>query len=158
MLTLCTWISIRFSNSGKHAQLPRPRFRRLCRHCLQPDFSCYCGWLQPFDCGIDFVILIHPLEFKKRIATGRMAHMSLRDSRLIMGLDYSRDPVVNELLADGGRQCLVLYPGCTSSNLTAMSHGERRGLLNEKAPVRRYSSSTAAGRRRAKSCDSVARS
>jgi DTW domain-containing protein YfiP len=95
-----------------------PTYRNRCRTCWQPDFSCYCAWLRPIDPGIDFVILIHPLEHKKRIATGRMSHLSLRGSRLFRGIDFSNSDAINLMLADPARQCVLLYPGKLSINLT----------------------------------------
>src|SRR4051812_27006509 len=53
-----------------------PVYRTFCWDCRQPDFSCYCAWLKPFDPGIQFVILTHPVEYFRRIATGRMSHLS----------------------------------------------------------------------------------
>src|SRR4051812_16899541 len=96
-------------------------FRKLCTKCLQPDFSCYCHWLNPVDPNIDFVILIHPIEFRKRIATGRMCYLSLQRSRLLMGCDYSNNAVVNEVVNDPARHCVMLYPKGQSKNLSNMS-------------------------------------
>lgn len=113
-----------------------PRYRNLCVHCLQPDFSCYCAWLKPFDPKIQFVILIHPIEFRRRIATGRMTHLSLKNSHLIDGLDYSEHPQVNHLIRDPQNQCFMLYPGRNTKNLTKMSVSERFDLIDAgKRPV-----------------------
>lgn len=106
-----------------------PRFRQLCEQCLQPDFSCYCNSIEAFDPGIQFVILIHPIELRRRIATGRMSHLSLQNSKLIMGQDYSQNAQVNALVQDPTLQPLILYPGPQSTNLTPLSGLERRGLL-----------------------------
>jgi DTW domain-containing protein YfiP len=54
----------------------QPVFRKICLTCRQPDFSCFCEWLRPFDPKIDFIILTHPIEQQRRIATGRMSHLS----------------------------------------------------------------------------------
>ena len=62
-----------------------PKYRILCTKCIQPDFSCYCKTIQPINCPINFVILIHPIEAKRRIATGRMSHLCLKGSHLIKG-------------------------------------------------------------------------
>src|SRR5690349_10530222 len=107
------------------------RQRERCRHCLQPDFSCYCSWLEPFSSPVEMIILTHPIEVKRRIATGRMAHLTLRNSRLIMGHDYSRNSALNEILADPGRHCVMLYPGRLSRNLSAMGPAERFDLVPE---------------------------
>ena len=85
---------------------------------MQPDFGCYCEFVQKFDSRIKFVILIHPIEVKRRIATGRMSHLVLKNSELIKGQDYSQNDRVNELLNDPQNQCLILYPGRFSQNVT----------------------------------------
>jgi DTW domain-containing protein len=103
--------------------------RELCRTCLQPDFSCYCVWLKPFDPKIRFVILIHPIEVRRRIATGRMAHLSLKNSRFIHGHNYSDNEQVNEILVDPKLHCVILYPGRTSVNLTHLCPVQRFELV-----------------------------
>ncbi|MFS4460953.1 tRNA-uridine aminocarboxypropyltransferase [Bdellovibrio sp. HCB2-146] len=108
-----------------------PLFRELCLSCIQPRFSCYCHHIEKFDPNIDFVILIHPIEVRRRIATGRMSHLCLENSFLIRGQDYTHDASVNEILSDPNRQCMILYPGKTSQNLTPMTQGERRGLFDQ---------------------------
>ena len=85
--------------------------------------------MQAFDPGIKFVILIHPIEFRKRIATGKMAHLSLKNSELIRGHDYSDNERVNGILADPANYCVMLYPGPTSTNLTLQTNDERASLF-----------------------------
>jgi len=106
-----------------------PVYRQLCLTCMQPDFSCFCTWLKPFNCKIEFIILTHPIEFQRRIATGRMSHLSLKNSRLIVGHDYTKNKELNQLLADPGLHCVMLYPGRLASNLTPMSRQERSDLI-----------------------------
>lgn len=98
-----------------------PVRRILCTQCLQPQITCYCHQLKPFDPQIDFVILIHPLEVRRRIATGRMAHLCLKNSHLIHGHDFTKNEMVNDLLRDESRQSVILYPGRDSVNLTTNS-------------------------------------
>jgi DTW domain-containing protein YfiP len=106
-----------------------PQYRTLCTTCFQPPFGCYCRLVRPFDPKIRFVILIHPIEVKRRIATGRMSHLCLENSRLIQGKDYSDHPEVNEILQDPKVHSVMLYPGPTSTNLTPLSAPERAGLF-----------------------------
>lgn len=112
------------------------RRRILCNSCLQPEFACYCRFIKTFDPKIKFVILIHPIEMHRRIATGRMAHLCLKNSRLIMGQDYSHCPEVNALLADPQNFPVILYPGPNSANLSEMSGAEKAELFPKgKKPV-----------------------
>lgn len=106
-----------------------PVFRQICGHCRQPDFSCFCRWLKPFDPNIDFIILTHPIEHQRRIATGRMSHLSLKNSQMIVGHNYTGNQALDRVLQDSNRHCVMLYPGRLSQNLTPLSHAERRGLF-----------------------------
>lgn len=71
------------------------------------------------------MILIHPVEVRRRIATGRMAHLCLEDSHLIEGEDFSDDALVNRLIADPENQPVLLYPGEDSVNLSRLTPAER---------------------------------
>ncbi|MES2934386.1 MAG: tRNA-uridine aminocarboxypropyltransferase [Pseudomonadota bacterium] len=102
-----------------------PVYRASCSACLQSQFNCYCPHIVAFDPQIEFVILIHPIEVRRRIATGRMSHLCLQHSHLILGQDYSDNAQVNQLLNDPAKQAVMLYPGQNSTNLSALSLAER---------------------------------
>jgi DTW domain-containing protein len=114
-----------FLKRRQEREADRPLLREICRRCLQPGFSCYCAWLKPIDTRIHFVILIHPIEVHRRIATGRMAHLSLPNSRLIMGHDFTHNEELAGVLADPKRQCMMLYPGRWAVNFSNMTPAER---------------------------------
>ncbi|MES2856299.1 MAG: tRNA-uridine aminocarboxypropyltransferase [Bdellovibrionota bacterium] len=101
----------------------------MCSKCFQPSQGCYCSGLSTFDSGIEFIILIHPAERRRRIASGRMSHLMLENSRLIAGEDFSGRREVDEIIADS--RSVILYPGPTSVNLTAMSTAERGSLFSD---------------------------
>lgn len=104
--------------------------RHRCTTCLQPEFACYCAWIEKVDLNIDFVILIHPKEVKKRrITTGRMAHLCLENSRLWMGHRFNDDHRVNALLGDANRHCVLLYPSARAANLSIMSADGLRSFV-----------------------------
>lgn len=94
------------------------KYRELCLNCRQPESGCYCEHVHAFDPKIKFMILIHPLEVKRRIATGRMSSLCLTGSELIRGTEYSQDTQVNGVLDNPNHHCVVLYPGQSSVNLT----------------------------------------
>lgn len=106
-----------------------PVFRQICGTCRQPDFSCFCAWLKPFDPRMDFIILTHPIEQQRRIATGRMSHLSLMNSKIIFGCNYTGNRELDGILADPARYCVMLYPGRLSKNITPLSMNERRSLF-----------------------------
>lgn len=105
------------------------KYRNLCSVCLQPEFGCYCKDLKRFDSRIKFVILIHPIEVKRRIATGRMSHLCLENSVLIKGQDYTANDQVNEILKNTSCQCVVLYPGPKALNLSKVSANEKKKII-----------------------------
>lgn len=113
-----------------------PRRRLLCPQCVQPEFSCYCSHIQKFDPQVQFVILIHPIEVRRRIATGRMSHLCLENSILVSGQDFSDNPVVNAVLNDPENQPMILYPGKLSKNLSEMTAEQRASTFTPlKKPV-----------------------
>lgn len=103
--------------------------RGLCYTCWRPSGFCYCEKIRPAALDLRFAILIHPLEERRPIATGRMAHLCLKDSLLIEGDDYTDDAQVNALLADPRHYPVILYPGEGSTDLTPLSPPERRALF-----------------------------
>jgi len=107
-----------------------PRSREMCLTCRQPAFGCYCEAVRRFDPGLRFVILIHPIEVKRRIASGRMSHLCLERSELIEGKDYSLNKRVNEIVSDPSLQPFILYPGPQAANLSRLSVGERTSLFD----------------------------
>ena len=111
-------------------------YRDLCTTCLQPSFGCYCPHVQQFDAKINFVVLIHPIEVKRRIATGRMSHLCLQDSHLIMGQDYTKNEEVQKLIDDPQFHSVILYPGAKSQNLSDMTTEARGAIVPEGKKLR----------------------
>jgi DTW domain-containing protein YfiP len=95
--------------------------RDTCPSCRKAVITCYCARLTPFEAGAVFAVLIHPKETRKRIGTGRMTHLALRDSRLIDGLDFTVDQRVTALIADPSLFPVVLYPGPHALDLSTTS-------------------------------------
>lgn len=104
-------------------------FRPVCPDCFQPTFACYCEEIVRFNPKIKFSILIHPIESRKRLATGRMSHLCIEDSLLSRGEDFSENLRINELLHNSEYFPMVLYPGPSSINLTELSEEERIALV-----------------------------
>jgi DTW domain-containing protein len=104
-----------------------PRLRCLvCRNC---DVICYCAQIKPVRTHIQFVILIHRTEIKRSVATGRMTHLSLPDSVLFEGTDFSEHRKLNAIIEDPSNHPMLLYPGARAVNLTALQEPERQALL-----------------------------
>lgn len=109
-----------------------------CPTCLKPPATCYCGRLRPFESAALFTILIHPKELRRRIGTGRMAHLGIRGSRFLVGADFASDSRLAALLADPTLAPAVLYPtrgaldlgeACTLEAARAVFPAGRRPLV-----------------------------
>ncbi len=107
---------------------PTSRLRIPCEKCLQPKNWCYCANVESFDCGITFVILLHPLERRRRIASGRMSHLMLSGSYIAHGHTYSDDRKINELIHDPKYFPVILHLDHTSKNLNGLSDQEKKNI------------------------------
>lgn len=113
-----------------------PRPREVCPSCRQPGAGCYCAHVRRFDPGLRFVILIHPIEARRRIATGRMSHLCLERSILLEGEDFSGDARLDRIVGDPRLRPFVLYPGRDARNLSRMTREEKISAFDgDREPV-----------------------
>ncbi|PTL77603.1 tRNA-uridine aminocarboxypropyltransferase [Vitiosangium sp. GDMCC 1.1324] len=84
--------------------------RSLCLRCLRPESTCYCARVPRVDSRTRVVFLQHPRERRVAIGTARMAHLSLPNSELYVGVDFSGHARLEELAARPERVA-VLFPG-----------------------------------------------
>lgn len=82
--------------------MPRP----LCPTCQRPLNVCYCSALVHIPNRIRVLIIQHPLEQKHPFNTGRMAHLCLENSELMVAECLS-DEELAQLLKPGSA---LLYP------------------------------------------------
>ena len=55
---------------------------------------------------------MHPKEFRRtRTGTGYLSHLCLKDSEVIVGLDFTKNTHFQELLADPQYFPALMYPG-----------------------------------------------
>jgi DTW domain-containing protein len=115
-------------NRQEHQRRIDAQFPKTCQACNRPQVTCYCHLIRRIDLSFKFVILIHPLEARRRVATGRMTHLCLSNSLLLRGHDFSNRGTVNALLENPKYHSVVLYPGKASTNLTHLSLQERAAI------------------------------
>ncbi|MBU0720484.1 DTW domain-containing protein [bacterium] len=83
--------------------------REKCYSCYRPKSSCMCGYISAVDTKTKFVILMHPKEFKKvKNNTGFFTHLSLSNSELFIGVDFSSNKRINEIIAT--HESYILFP------------------------------------------------
>lgn len=101
-----------------------------CFDCVRLKKNCLCHLVKPFLTEIYFVLLLHPMEAKKeKMGTGKLSKLSLLNSHLITGVDFSKDEEVNSLINDPKNYCMVLYPGKNALNI---SENDPTPLFNKK--------------------------
>ncbi len=83
--------------------------RAYCPRCGKALVVCYCAHLHEMVTRTRIILLQHPREQRMKVGTARMAHLSLPNSVLRIGLDFAADAVVQAELADGG-PAYVLFP------------------------------------------------
>lgn len=74
-----------------------------------------------------FVFLMHPKEFKQeKAATGRLTHLCLQNSEIVMGIGFDTNERVQELIRDPRNVPVLLYPGVDAVNLSdPAAHSEK---------------------------------
>lgn len=105
-----------------------------CYKCFKPLSKCLCSYTKEIDSGIKFVLLMHPKEARKqRTGTGHITKMSLKDSEIIVDLDFSKNARLQELLQDSNYFPVMMYPG--ENAWTAKKEGFKEAVGNRKLLV-----------------------
>lgn len=91
----------------------------LCLKCRRRLLTCVCPYLLPFETKSRFVILMHPMEYKKeKVGTGRFSHLILKNSEIVVDVSFDENRQFQALLADPAYESYVLYPGDHAINLS----------------------------------------
>jgi len=91
--------------------------RKRCYKCYRPESSCMCEHINSIDTNTKFIILMHPKEFKKvKNNTGFFTHLSLSNSEVIIGIDFSQNRRINEIIAT--HDSYILFPTPNAVNLS----------------------------------------
>ena len=76
-----------------------------------------CRYFAKIETKTKFVILMHPKEFKKvKNNTGHFTHQSLQNSELFIGVDFSNNSRINEIIDT--HESYILFPSNDALNLT----------------------------------------
>ncbi len=83
--------------------------RDRCLRCRRPQRACWCRHLRPVVSPVRACFLQHPREGRTAIGTARMAHLSLPNSELHLGVSFEDHARVRALAAAPGTA--LLFPG-----------------------------------------------
>ncbi len=90
-----------------------------------PSSSCICKHINHIQTKTRFIILMHPKEYKKeKNGTGRMTNLQLENSEIIVGVDFTNNKRVNEILNNEKNSSFLLYPGEDTFNLSVRKSSE----------------------------------
>ena len=99
---------------------------------MRPSVTCICSHLSPLKTETRFVILMHPKEYKKeKNGTGHMTKLQLENSEIIVGVDFTNNNRVNEILRKEKSSAFLLYPGKDNFNLSVRNTPDIRAFMGE---------------------------
>lgn len=81
-----------------------------------------CKYIETIDTKTQFIILMHPKEFKKtKNGTGHFTNLSLSNCEYYVGIDFNEHRKINSIIDDSQNNCYVLYPDDDSINLNTQN-------------------------------------
>lgn len=112
------------------AEIKNPRIQ--CYKCMRPSSTCICKHISPFQTKTRFIILMHPKEYKKeKNGTGHMTKLQLENSEIIVGVDFTNNKRVNEILTKEKSGSFLLYPGKDNFNLSIRKSSELNSFMGD---------------------------
>lgn len=91
--------------------------RKKCYKCYRPESSCMCEHINAIDTKTKFIILMHPKEFKKvKNNTGFLTHLTLSNSEVFIGIDFSDNRRINEIIDT--HESYILFPSKDAVSLS----------------------------------------
>lgn len=130
-----TYLKIKQERSQKEEEKKFPK-ETFCFKCHRLAKNCLCHLIKPFSTKIKFVILMHPMEAKKeKMGTGRISLALLKNSQMIMGVDFTENNEVNQLISDPQNFCLTMYPGQNSLNVSDHDISPLKSVLESSKKV-----------------------
>ena len=85
-----------------------------------------CKYINKIQTNTQFIILMHPKEFRKtKNGTGHFTHLSLPNSSIFIGIDFSNHEKINNIINDKNNNCYILYPGNNTIKLNNQSIKEK---------------------------------
>lgn len=89
--------------------------RPVCARCLRPRRACICHWRTPIAHETEVLILQHPMEVAHAKGSARLLHLSLPNSRLVIGEVFGEqdlEALLHSPFIPGAprRHAVLLYP------------------------------------------------
>lgn len=96
--------------------------RATCYNCYRPQSSCMCKYVKQIETNTQFIILMHPKEYRKtKNGTGHFTNLSLPNSKILIGIDFTNHKEINEIINNPLNNSYLLYPGDDSIKLNTQT-------------------------------------
>lgn len=103
---------------------------------MRSSSTCICEHINSLQTKTRFIILMHPKEYKKeKKGTGTMTHLQLENSEIIVGVDFTNNKRINEILTNENNTSFLLYPGKESFNLSTNKNAEINTVMGIKPHI-----------------------
>lgn len=97
---------------------------------MRPSSTCICEHVNPRETKARFIILMHPKEYnREKNGTGHMTKLQLENSEIIVGVDFTKNKRVNDILNNQENSSFLLYPGKDNFNLSLRNGSEMTTFL-----------------------------
>ncbi len=90
---------------------------RYCEHCGRALKACLCGFVTEVTSSVEVIILQHPSEVNQAKGTAKLIELSMPNSKVFVGEDFSEHQELNQLLAADNALNLLLFPSDTSIDI-----------------------------------------
>ena len=102
----------------------------MCLKCFKPKNACLCKYTKKVGINVKFILLMHPKEARKtRTGTGHIVKISVENTEIFVGLDFSHHERLQQLLHDPQYFPVMMYPG--QEAWTAKKEGFKEALGNK---------------------------
>ena len=97
---------------------------------MRPSSTCICKHISPLQTKTRFIILMHPKEYRKeKSGTGHITNLQLENSEIIVGVDFTNNKRVNEILTNEKSSSFLLYPGKDNFNFSKRKSSEINAVM-----------------------------
>lgn len=105
------------------AEVPLETHREVCLRCRRPKTVCWCDAVTRVPSQTRVVFIQHPREAKVPISTCRMAHLSLPNSELHIGIAATGNPALEAACAQP--DVAVLFPSETATDVDDLAQAPK---------------------------------